>query len=646
MSLVNLKRKLVRTVVQCQAVSDKNSAGKEQKRQGFIEDVYLRGGKGFVERVELYGKTEKQSAIELSRWYREFLSLIGDFRISHVLTTGPAQVGKTLGHAMLFVDVLTTGKLNGAWFYDTRTSLDQNVPMSFTPVAESWISSMVRVGHRFNRRADRCINTRFQVDQVNGIFSYVSTSRPGTREQGTAAAGGMAVSFQADWMVLEERSQYRAGSADALPRRLDASMLPTRPIRELGTPGGGTGIEEQLGNVDRLFYPHFRCPNCQSVQPLDPKGCLLRMVTTRDSLGRTKQSYLSESGRPVSWFHEDENNALESAYFACPKCLHRIDNETRLKAHFQCRHTGEELSSFLESLPPGIPTRPWSVGVHLSPLTRQSEFNLAAQIIKEGIEAVTTDDWQQQMLGHPSEHMVGNINIEMLRAAMASARISDRKPDFILAGCDVGRSEDWIAVVEIYLPLGYYRLTRAEIVERTIRQVVYAEDVMRNDIPDILTRFEVDFGLIDNEPSRESSMYLCRNTTLEMADQIAYLKDPVRLSEVADGGIIYPCYQIRNEKFMDTVLQGFLLQAEDGHQLYRLPPEWEKWLSNPSERSPLRHLSGPSRDPKNHQWKRGPKNVDDLYFALVFLEAAFYIHLERMMDESLPPVPTASYSSW
>jgi len=422
-------------------------------------------------------------------------------------------------------------------------------------------------------------------------------------------------------------------------------MLPTRPIRELGTPGGGTGIEEQMGRVDHLFYPHFDCPHCEMTQPLDPKGCLLRLVTTRDALGRSKQAYLSESGRPVSWYHRDEEDAMNSAYFACPNCDHPIPDEVRHNAHFRCRHTGVNLQEFLESLPPGIPEHDWAVGIHLSPLTRETPFNLAAKMIQEGVSCATTDDWQQQMLGHESEHQIGCITLEMLRAAM-NAPVPQREPDLILAGIDVGRSEDWIAIVEFYLPTAYHKLSRAEVVERTVRRISFASDVMRNDISDILTRFKVEFGLIDNEPSRESSMYMCRNTCLEMADQIAYLKDPIRKSEVADGGIIYDCWQIRNEKFMDAVLQGFLLQADDGHMLYRLPSEWEKWLSNPSERSPLRHLCGPSRDSKTHQWKRGPKNVDDFYFALVFAEAAFYIRLEEMMRDDNVGFPSASFSVW
>jgi hypothetical protein len=624
-NLAILRRKLEATV-NAQTPGDRRYLeARQTQRNTFIDRCYESGGEGFLERVRTFGCTEKGNKLKMSPWYEEYLRLIGDFRIQHLLTTGPAQCGKTLGHTLLMVDSITTGKLNSAWFYESRTSLDQNVPMQFHPVADFWIAQMQEQGIRFRRGRDRSINTRYQVDQVNAIFSYVSTSRPSLRDQGRAAAGGAAVSFQADWMVLEERSQYPPGAADPLPRRLDASMLPTRPIRELGTPGGGQGIEAELGDCDRYFYPHIQCKRCKEIQPLDPKGCVLKPTTQRDALGRPKISFLSESGRPVAWHHTDSSAPVDSAFVGCAFCAYPISNNQRYEAEFRCRHTGQTLRDFLKELPSGIPEQNWKVACHLSPLTREVHTNLAAEIIKSGMDASATEDWQQQRLGHPSESQASSITAEMLRQAMVSPKPT-RKPDYTLAGIDVGRSEDWFAAVDFYLPNGYRQMKPAEIFEKTIRSVRYASGIVRDRIPHLLDEFGVTYGLIDNEPSRESSMRICRDTCLEMGDQVAYLQEIIEEIEVQDGGITARCWHFRNEKFMSTVLEGFLLKAADGYPLYRLPIAWEKWISNPSENSPLRHLSGPYRDP-NGQWRRGAGNVDDLYFAIVFVEVAFYIKI-------------------
>jgi hypothetical protein len=624
-NLAILRRKL-ESAVNAQSARDRRYLEKRQaQRNHFIDRCYEVGGQDFVDRVKKYGCTEKGDKLRLPTWYEEYLLAIGDFRLSHVLTTGPAQNGKTMGHTLLMADCLTTGKLNSAWFYDSRTNLDQNVPMQFHPVMEFWIAHMQEDGIRFRRGRDRTINTRYQVDQANAIFSYVSTSRPSIRDMGRAAAGGAAVSFQADWMVLEERSQYPPGAADPLPRRLDASMLPSRPIRELGTPGGGQGIEAALEDCDRYFYPHYECEQCHQVQPLDPKGCLLIPTTVRDALGRPKTSYLSESGRPIHWFHSDDHHPIDSAYFGCAYCGHAIADEQRYSAEFRCRQTGERLRDFLDSLPAGVPEKNWKVAVHLSPLTRETRTNLAAEIIQSGLDASTTEDWQQQRLGHPSETQAASITMSMLREAMTAPK-PERKPDYTLAGVDVGRSEDWFIAIDFFLPQGWQRMKPAEIMEKTIRSVRFASGIVRDRIPKLLKEYSVAYGLIDNEPSRESSMRICRGTVLEMADQIAYLDDIAVEGVVEDGGMEARCWMIRNEKFMGQVLEGFLLKAPDGYPLYRLPIDWERWIGNPSENSPLRHLSGPYRDPDG-QWRRGKGNVDDLYFATVFVEAAFYIKL-------------------
>jgi hypothetical protein len=623
--MATLRRKLEASVSANTAGDRRYLATRQAQRQFFIERSYIKGGVDFLERVKKYGCTEKGERLRITPWVEEFLLLIGDFRVAHVLTTGPAQVGKTIAHTLLVVDTLTSGKLNSAWFYDSRTNLDQNVPMQFHPVADFWIAEMQSQGIRFRRGRDRSINTRYQVDQVNAIFSYVSTSRPSIRESGRAAAGGAAVSFQADWMVLEERSQYPPGAADPLPRRLDASMLPTRPIRELGTPGGGGGIEAEFSNADYYFYPHFQCEHCQTIQPLDPKGCLLQQTLQRDALGRPKMAYLSESGRPIVWFHEDAAFPVDTAYFACSVCGRPIPRQQRYEATFRCRYTGILLKDFLESLPEGVPERRYKVVCHLSPLLREAETNLASEIIRSGIDAATTDDWQQQRLGHPSETQAASISLQMLTLSMQAPR-PEHRAHYRLAGIDLGRTEDWLVIIDFYLPDDYPNLKPIEIMERSIRVLRYGADVVRDRIPLLLAEFGVEHGLVDNEPSRESAMKLCRETCLEMGDQIAYLKDIVSETEVWDGGIAARCWLLRNEKFMNTVLEGFLLQDDEGHPLYRLPNEWERWIGNPSERSPLVHLMGPWRD-ANGQWHRGKGNVDDFFMACLFAETAFYIQL-------------------
>ena len=639
MSLLSLKAKLEECIGQQD--SQQHSDNREAQRQAYIKDCYTNGGKDFVQRVLKYGRTEKGMPIEDTVWYREYLEVIADFRLSHVMTTGCAQVGKTLGHSLLNIDCLTSGKVNTGWFYDTRVSLDQNVPMMFHPVASYWIENMEADKIRFSTRNDRTINTRYQIDGVTGVFGYVSANKYKSND-GTAAAGGTIVAYQIDVAFLEERSQYAPGSGDPIRRRLDASIMPTRPIRELGTPGGGQGIEVEMNGANRYFYPHYFCAVCDKWFALDSKGCLLTKSKRKDVLGKIVDSYFTESGRPASWLYTDENDPINSAYIGCSSCHTALTVQQRLDSRFRCIRTGEFLREFVDGLAKDIPEKYWTVSVHLSPLTRK-KTNLAEEIIKTGLTTLMTNDWQQQMLGWQSEVEVCFLSAQLLQRAMEAPRPVDREPDYKLAGIDVGRSEDWLVIIEFYLPENYHDLSVPEIIEQTIRVVVFGSGVPRVEIPETLRRNYVEYGLIDNEPSRESSMNLCRNTCLDMADQVSHLTNPVQNTTVVDGGIEYPCWNLRNEKFMNTVLEGFILTAEDESPLYRLPPEWEKWVNNPIDRSPLVHLSGPWRD-SNSKWNRGKDNLDDMYMAFLFCEAAFYLTLTNEFGQQ-PMMSIGSYLS-
>lgn len=615
----------------------------KNERDIFIKNSFNMGGKPFVDAVRRYGRNEKGLEINVTvESYFEYLELIGDFRLNQVYTTGCAQVGKTLGHFLLKIYCLSFGRCNTGWFYDRENTLEQNVPIMWRPISKYWINAVEKdKKKKFDRRDDKINNTCYQLEQVTGVFGYVSTARK--MGSGQAAAGSAVVAYQIDLAFLEERSQYQAGESDPVKRRLDASSIPTKPIRELGTPGGGQGIELEMKSADHYFYPHYFCPNCNSDFPLDPLGCLLKRVERLDMVkNKPIETYFSESGRPLSWHYEDESGPINTAYIGCSCCGTKLKDEQRYNAKFKCIKTGISLREYLDTLPIGVPEINHRVSIHLSPLVRVKPNRvIASEIISEGLKVFRTDDWQQQMLGWASQTSACHVSLEMLDYAMKSPKPTS-KPDLILAGIDVGRSEDWMVIVEYHYPENHHRMEIAEVIEKTIRVVKFGGGINRGEIFNYLKNFNVDYGIIDNEPSMESSINICRMSVLELGNQIGGQKQTARQTMVVDGGIQYPCWNIRNEKFLQSVLEGFLLLAPDGYPLFRLPAEWEIWNNKPNdERSPLVHLCAPWRDNDN-KWHRGKDNVDDLYYAFLFSEVAFYLQLTEIKT---PSFSQSSYRS-
>lgn len=608
----------------------------QQMRDEFIEEKMTLGGKPFVERVKKWGRTERDTPVIVDPWLEELLTGIGDFRIGETVTLGCSQASKTLSHTLLVADTVVYGRLSTAYFYDSLTNLQSNAPIQQHSVIEHYVASAERDGLKFNRDRDRKMLTRYMVDRACAYSSYVSTGRTGNNDSGQSAVGAVAASFTADLLVEEERSQYPPGAADPLPRRVDASMIPTRPVRSLSTPAAGGGIETELKRMEYEFYPHVECPHCGEIIALDPMGCLLKAHERIDASGNKKMAYLTESGRPHEWWHSDPNDPVHSAYLACSECGLPLDDETRYAAKYRCRKTGVWFREWNDSIPPGIPERKLTAAFWISPLIRRTKVNLAFEIIQTGIDASSPLDWSQQMVGKPSEASVTSLTMEVLKRSIEAPK-PERVPVVRLAGGDQGRGSYLIGIADIYLPQNYKSMPVEDVIEQAQRDYLFLGEMHVNQIPNKLIEYKVNMGLLDQEPDRTRAGILQRDTVFELADQISGLKDAVRKVELKEGGNILKVFQIRNEKFLQQVMNSFITaHPDDGYPLARLPEHFSMWLHTPTESSPLRQLCSIKYDPYAERFKKTDGN-DHAFYACAFLEAMLYIFLTEDVHNSYVP---------
>jgi hypothetical protein len=616
--------------IEDQAVRRKTPA---ELRAEFLADVWKRGGQGFLERAKKYGRTESGEEIRWRPWFEETCLLVGDFRVAHVLTTGAAQIAKTFVNTLCAVDSLYSGRVNTVWFYDKLNSLLRNSRNQFHPVASTWETLMYYDGIEVVRPGKGNV-TQYPVEGAYMMFSYASTGDSGSTG---AAVGSAAASFQGDVLWLEERSQYPLGAADPLPRRLDASKIASRPIRELGTQGSGGGIESVIKDSDYHFFPHVTCPKCGHLQALDPKGCLLRPATIRDALGRDIVSYFSASNRPLNWFCHDQSNRIDTAYIGCQKCEAELPQKTRAwESHMRCLKTQKSLAEFLGSLTEGLQQKRWRCTIHLSPLLRETEFNLAAELIRSGIEIFNPTDWIQQALGHTSEASKAAITTDMIKEAIAQP-MPHRKPDYTLAGIDQGRGEDWITIVDYYLPDDHQRLLTNQAIEQTVRHVRYCAAIQRSDVKALLESFGCVYGIMDNEPSRETAIEMSESTCLDLGDQIYKpINNNVENKIIYDGGRRGECWKLDTNYFANNILNAFILNK------VKLNEDWEKWLTDRTAMSPVKHFTGVWRDTKG-VWQRASDSIDDLFMAFVFAETSFYVLMNKLRNPKRAS-PDAAYN--
>jgi hypothetical protein len=574
----------------------------------------------FWQEVQRFGIDYRGDRLKLRNWHREYCEIISDFRIAETYTTGAAQVGKTVIHTFFLIYLITEKQLNTIWTYAQERTLNKLVPRQFRSMIREYLKLK---GVQVKQSEGTKNNTLYQYHRANGSFTYTSTSNP--TSSGLAAAGGVLVGEDCDVAFLEERSQYPPGSDSAIRNRLDASRISTQPVRQLGTPGGGLGIEAEIDKCAYYFYPHVICQGCREAIALNPKGTLLKIV---------HEKYLSESGRPIDWYHSDIQNAKDTAYFACPHCDRAIDDNHRTQtAFFQCLNTKIPWAQFKTQIPNHQTTR-LKLGINLSPLLRETSFNLASDLIQKGFDTSDPNNWQQQTLGLPSESGNTAITLEMLKSAIAAPTPSGT-PSFVLSGIDQGRQQLWGVIIGYYLPDNWELMTFWELSDRTIRKVFWAGDIVQGEIQEKLQTYGVHYGLIDNEPNISLGSELCEITgVLEIADQVMGQFDEFKEGIVNDWGVEYPCWKIRSDKYLRQVLNGFAVKHED-YPLYRLPDYWSEWLNKPSELSPLRHLTSVAYDPSSGRWQRPKDHIDDVYYAFHFCEAAFAIYLREHSDRVL-----------
>lgn len=389
---------------------DKKYLDKLQQKKQKVKDI------SFIEAIETYGRNDRNQPIELHNWHREYALCISNLNVHETLVSGCCQVGKTLINNLLHIYLVIEKQYNSLWVYSQERVMNRMVAIQFKPMIKYWLEASDRTN---TERDNSKNNYLYQYGSANAIFSYASTS---ANVKSNTAAGKAMVSFSADIAFCEERSQWAAGSDAPVSRRLDASRIDVKPIRQLGTPGRvGTGITEAGDDCDYWFEPHCMCYECDCEIRLNPYGTLLKQIVRYKPNGEQVRSYLDARGRPHTWHHDDKANTIKSAYFGCPNCESEIPKNVRVKeSYFKCVKTGITLVNFLDycnSSEYDISDR-IKIFIYLSPLLKDTLYNLAANIIYEGLNTTDAEDWCQQQLGLPSQTEVTKVTIDMINRAI------------------------------------------------------------------------------------------------------------------------------------------------------------------------------------------------------------------------------------
>jgi len=612
------------------------NAQKERKRYRDRASYNInQGGKEFAKCVAEYGRLERgdsefeEDKPDLEPWRLELCELAAELRVGDFYLSGVCQIGKSVFFYWLMCYLLANLKLDIAYVFDSEPNKDAASDEKLFPISRKWFE---RTNTQLSKEGSRN-KTLYQLEGANLHLKYAKT-----QSKGAARAGSGLVAFTADCAIADEASQYPLGIIDVIRKRLTRSRIPTQPLRILGTPGNGTGVESFIRKADYEFYPHTVCNGCGKTIALHPKGCLLKPIST-DEAGNN--IYLTLSGRPEKWHHHNPEDPVGTAYFGCPHCGTEITKQQRVNCYFQCLKTGLTLRELLDAIASGG-INWWqkriSIGVWLSPLQQISDQNIASLKIDEGLKTGDTIDWQQQSLGFPSEATDLRLSLQVVEHCIGlPVPVSVLSDTCILAGIDEGRGNHFLDITRYHLPPDWRSRSEEAInslLDEAVREVLFSGAVTEYNLADLWLKYGVQAGLIDCDPERcNAAQWCCELPGLELAQRQDRQQNDYVKTTVQHGGVEYPVWKLRSPSFLTKVNHGFRVTAWDGMPLCRLPQEWDYWRGAmaEAENSPLRHLTAMSFDGENGKWIRPKDHLDDIYFARHFCEAAFAIFVRRVL---------------
>jgi hypothetical protein len=570
----------------------------------FIESAHTKQGAiDAVNRIMRYGRTESGKYLIDTKWFRQQIRLTADLRLANVCTTGASQVSKSLVSYLVVVDLLVNGQVSIGWFYASRQSMFNQQPGQFQAIMKYWLRAVATERVKKHHPITRDSITRFGIGAAVGNFTYVNSASG--ESVGGATEGVENASFQASIVFLEEFSSYRK-SLDASPR-LGASQFRSHPVRPLGTPGAGFGIERMIEKCTHNFSPAVRCEHCRNIAWLEPKGCLLK--PQKDAKG--KLTYEGLRGEIVG-FHSTDNTP-ETAYIICVNCGKKLDTEGLIDlVELYSKQTQQSADEFLDSIDCDVYTDP--ISIYLSPLLRMdTDPNRVKMLVADGLDPDNSAIYWQNKLGYATEIGSTGVTIAQYDKVLNLPAHTPRAKPFRVAGIDQGRAIHFLTIADVD-PLDFSKVN-----------LVYVGTIGQSEIKSTLEYHKVDFALIDNEPDILDTykIVLSMKGKLSLGNQAQLQDTNLVKGTVRHGSEIADCIHFHNNLYIERVVKAF---DYEGIRLNcKLPTVFRK------------HITSIRRDDSTGKWVRPPDHEDHFFYALVFLYAAIdaYKNKSRLTSASV-----------
>jgi hypothetical protein len=560
--------------------------------------------KDFIKFLETSARTDQGMAVRCYPWLIEYAKLIANFKKSITVTSGAAQIGKSLVHVLLFVYAFARG-MNSAFTFATVAVAERQVKSQLNPM----LKHALKVNDSDISDLGVYSTRQWRSDKNDNSAYFIGATSSNTSNNGGAGQSAKIQSFPADYTICDEISNTPLDFVEQLAARREASRIKVKPERLIGTPGSGNGAEYYVEQAEYKFEGACHCDACGKVTTLSPIGALVQQVDGH---------WHDREYKPLLWRYHDENDKVSTAFLGCTHCDAELQfeetetffydfNKKMLLADYLAER--EDVDEF--------------VAIILTPLFRTS--NTASRLLSKWLTSTDKPNFFQQVLGVPFIAVGSGITKDSIVDAIVKPPVRMGKKVRIY-GIDQGTSYLYTACFDFY----YTSIGMTEdFIQNCIIDVIDISPQTLVSINNHVKSLNPSLVVCDIDPSRYTANKIsreCGARTIVVDQRSENQTELFKHVELQEAGVRYNAVAFRDSQIKFDFTSAF----NDRRAI--LPDSFKHFLVGKHAINPITHLCSVTWDATEGVWQRPRNKEDDLFMASMFAMFGFRFYLDNNVE--------------
>lgn len=487
MSLSRLRTTVQKQLATSPEALQETTAESRAMGEEAIAHWYATAGASFIPWVREEYRTHKGDKMHWKEcFWEDLLAIAANPWFTQVLLQKAAQAGYTEAIIALSVFIVSELRLSVGLGFEQQSKMQELVGERIQPVL-SYIPKVLAQREKYTRKD---IDSKSSITIAGSLlwFFYAGTRTA----RGYTQAPSTLRSKPANVIVADEWGLYPPGILDVAIARMNASDLPTKPVRAGSTPGEEGGVvDREVRMAKYLFQWQVKCPHCQSLEDLSPYGNFIKCQIIDG-----EETYLDALGYPLDWFWTNPEDKISSAYVGCSSCHQELTKEAIAQGQFVCSNTGVTLRDLIAKTK--VEQKPVEDTIAMMLPRLASRLFIPSERIRRLVKTRNPIDELQQGLGVSASVSQGKISVKQLVGCCAIAP-PEREPDLVILGADQWRGGLYLVIANWWWGDSP---SKDEKYRHAFKQVIYHSRAsgFEDSLDELVERYKIDLIGVDNEP--------------------------------------------------------------------------------------------------------------------------------------------------